>query len=101
MGNMDKSRRDLSVLLRKLHAEIFAADPKRARGLRSFSRRELSELDEGEALNRAKVWRRRVHILGNVDVADSAIRGEGLKKKGGKIVGIAGQIAKDDGLTGL
>ena len=91
----------LTVLLGKLNAEIVAADPKRASGLGGFSGREVGELDEGEALNRAKIWRRNVHVLWDIDVADGAIRGEGLKKKGGKIVRIAWQIAKDDGLTGL
>ena len=91
----------LTVLLGKLNAEIVAADPKRTSGHGSFGGREVGELDEGEALNRAKVWGRNVHVLGDIDVADGAIRGEGLKECGLKIVRIAWQIAKDDGLTGL
>jgi hypothetical protein len=100
-GSMDKSQRDLSVLLGKLHAEIVAADPKGTSGLGGLSGRELSELDEGEALNRAKVWRRNVHVLWDIDVTDGAIRGEGGTKNGVKIVRIAWEIAKNDGLTGL
>jgi len=100
-GSMDKSQRDLSVLLGKLHAEIVAADPKGTSGLGGLSGRELSELDEGEALNRAKVWRRNIHVLWDIDVTDGAIRGEGGTKNGVKIVRIAWEIAKNDGLTGL
>ena len=92
---------DLPVLLGKLHTEIVAADSKGTSGLGGLSGRELSELDEGESLNRAKVWRRNVHVLWDIDVADGAIRGEGGAKGGLKIVRIAWQIAKNDGLTGL
>ena len=95
---MDKSQRDLSVLLGKLHAEIVAADPKGTSGLGGLSGRELSELDEGEALNRAKVWRRNVHVLWNIDVADSAIRGEGGTKNGLKVLTAAWEVADDEGL---
>jgi len=91
----------LTVLLGKLNAEIVTANPKGASGLGCFSGREVCELDEGEALNRAKVWGRNVHVLGDIDVADGAIRGEGGAEGGLKIVRIAWQIAKNDGLTGL
>jgi hypothetical protein len=91
----------LTVLLGKLNGEIVAADPQGTSGLGGLSGRELGELDEGEALNRAKVWRRHVHILGDIDVTDSAIRREGSAENGVKIVRIAWEIAKNDGLTGL
>ena len=91
---------DLSVLLGKLNCKIVAADPKRDSG-GGIGRSELSELDEGEALNRAKVWRRHVHVLGNIDIANSPIRLKGAAEQRLKVVSAAGEVTNDKGLDDL
>jgi hypothetical protein len=88
----------LPIFLRKLHAEIVAADPKGTSGPSVKGRGKFAELDEGEALNRAKVWRRSVHVLWNIDVADSAIRLKGSAKNGLKVLTAAWEVADDEGL---
>lgn len=88
----------LPILLRKLHTEILAADPKGSSGPSVKGSGEFTELDEGEALNRAKVWRRSVHVLWNIDVADSAIRLKGSAKNGLKVLTAAWEVADDEGL---
>ena len=92
----------LSVLLSKLDRKVVAANPKRPCGIGSrFGGSEFSKLDKGKTLDSAKVWRRSVHVLGNIDVANCAIRLEGVAKKNLKIVSGTREIANDKGLDDL
>ena len=91
---------DLSVLLSKLNAKIVTTNLKRDGG--GVTRRgEFGKLDKGEALNGAKVWGRDVHVLGNIDVANRAVRLKGVAKESVKIVCAAGEIADDKSLNDL
>ena len=90
----------LPILLGKLNGEIVAANPKRD-GRSRVGRGEFGELDEGEALNCAEVWRRNVHVLGNIDVANGAIRLKGSAEKGLKVLTTAWEVADDEGLDDL
>ena len=87
----------LSVLLSKLNSDVVAANGEAAiftlKGAGRISR--VEELDEGEALNSAKVGAAPISVLGDVDVADGAI----LLKDGAKLLytDIAGQVTGNDG----
>ena len=92
----------LSVLLSKLDRKVVAANPKRPCGKGGgFSGGEFSKLNKGKTLDSAKVWRRSVHVLGNIDIANCAIRLEGVAKKNLKIVSGTREIANDKGLDDL
>ncbi len=94
-----RARLCLAIFLSKLDSNVVFADGEATILALIGARRVggLDELDEGEALDGAKVWAVLISVLGDVDVANGAI----LLKHGAELldVDVAWQVACDDGQT--